>query len=456
MFWLARTRKEYTAKEGHIYAMDTLNTPGIGRTVAKVLVVITIVSIIVLFLPWQQNIRGQGQLTALHPENRPQRIESAIAGRIAKWEVAEGDYVNKGDTILTLTEIKDKYFDPDLLLKIENQIEAKTSALQFKEKKREAYTAQIRALKNAMSIKLEQAENKLLQAKLKVDSDSLKWVASMLNNDNAESVADRNRKRYEAGNITLTKYQDLTAKNLEASAKENTAYNKFLESKSILLNAAANISGTQAEYLDKINKADSELNSSISDIFDAQATLTKLRNEFVNVDIRQQQYNVVSPQTGYLVKALKVGLGETIKEGEAVAIVMPQSIDRAVEMYVKAMDIPFISKGRKVRIQFDGWPALQFSGWQNVSVGTFGGVVEVIDAVNSKAGEFRILVRPDPDDEEWPEQLRIGSGIKGWVMLDDVPIWYEIWRQMNGFPPDVYDDISNASKPSTKIKKPKK
>jgi hypothetical protein len=99
-----------------------------------------------------------------------------------------------------------------------------------------------------------------------------------------------------------------------------------------------------------------------------------------------------------------------------------------------------ISKGRKVRIEFDGFPALQFSGWPSVSVGSFGGTVEVIDFVNTKPGEFRILVIPDPTDDKWPKQIRNGSGIQGWVMLDDVPVWYEIWRQLNGFPPSLYEE----------------
>ena len=139
-----------------------------------------------------------------------------------------------------------------------------------------------------------------------------------------------------------------------------------------------------------------------------------------------------------MVKALKAGIGETIKEGESVVQIMPKNPELAVEMYVKAMDVPLIQTGRKVRIQFDGWPALQFSGWPNVSVGTFGGVVRVIDRVNSVGGQYRILVTEDPEDEPWPELLRIGSGTKGWVMLDNVAVWYEIWRNLNGFPPSLY------------------
>jgi membrane fusion protein, adhesin transport system len=99
--------------------------------------------------------------------------------------------------------------------------------------------------------------------------------------------------------------------------------------------------------------------------------------------------------------------------------------------------VPLIQKGREVRLQFEGFPALQFSGWPSVSVGTFGGTVEVIDLVDSKNGEYRLLIKPKKDDEIWPKQIRMGSGVFGWVMLQDVPVWYEIWRQLNAFPPTL-------------------
>jgi adhesin transport system membrane fusion protein len=125
----------------------------------------------------------------------------------------------------------------------------------------------------------------------------------------------------------------------------------------------------------------------------------------------------------------------------------------AVEMTVRAMDVPLIEAGRKVRIQFDGWPALQFSGWPNVSVGTFGGLVKVIDRVDDTGGNYRILVTPDPNDEPWPEQLRMGSGTKGWVMLDNVKVGYEIWRQLNGFPPSLYEAPESNDKGAKAAKK---
>jgi len=102
-----------------------------------------------------------------------------------------------------------------------------------------------------------------------------------------------------------------------------------------------------------------------------------------------------------------------------------------------------------VRIQFDGWPAIFFSGWPNASFGTYAGKVVAIETFISDNGKFRILIAPDPEGEPWPENLRVGSGAYTIALLEDVPIWYEMWRQLNGFPPNYY-------RPDTKDAKPKK
>ncbi|WP_109831644.1 HlyD family secretion protein [Reichenbachiella versicolor] len=429
-------KAQYTETE--IYTLRTLKTPGTGRVLARWLMGLSAVFIILLFLPWQQNIRGTGKITAFTPANRPQSVESAIAGRIANWNIREGQFVNEGDTILTLSEIKDKYFDPDLLLRMREQLEAKEQSISSKTSKSEALRSQIRALNQAKNVKYKQAQNKLKQTRLKLTSDSVDFLAQEVRFQNFKNQYERNKKLYEAGNTTLTKFQDKESKYQEARMKIVSSENKYLQTKAEVINAEVNLAGVQAEYQDKINKAESNLNATLADMFDSQASLSKLRNEYSNMQIRNEQYQVLAPQSGYLVKAMRAGIGETIKEGEAVATIMPADPDIAVEMYVQAMDVPLISIGRKVRIEFDGWPALQFSGWPSVSVGTFGGVVQVIDFVQSKQGKFRILVTPDPDDDPWPALLRFGSGTNGWVMLDSVPLWFELWRQLNGFPPSLY------------------
>lgn len=439
--------------DGQLYTLKTLKTPSAGRILARILMSLFGVFLIILFVPWQQNIRGAGDLTAFAPQNRPQSVESAIAGRIASWNIREGQFVNKGDTILTLTEIKDKFFDPELLTRLQEQLTAKQEAIGSKKLKAEALRTQIKALKEGASIKNLQTTNKLTQAELKLVSDSIDYESEKVRFQNFKNQYERNKVLYEAGNIALTKFQDIESKFQESRMKVVSAENKFLQSKAELENARVDIAGVQAEYQDKISKSISDLNATLADLSDSEASYAKLRNENANMEIRNQQYQVVAPQSGYIVKAMQAGIGETIKEGEAVVTIMPEQADLAVQMYVKAMDVPLISKGRKVRIEFDGWPALQFSGWPSVSVGTFGGVVKVIDYVNTKPGEFRILVTPDPDDQPWPDRLRMGSGTKGWVMLDNVPVWYEIWRQLNGFPPSLYEAPEPDNVETTEQKK---
>jgi multidrug resistance efflux pump len=411
MLNLSRQRIDKIIAQEKLYSLRAIKTPKAGKILARWLLGISIIFLIILFVPWQQNIRGTGSVTAFNPMNRPQTVESIIAGRIQTWHIREGEYVEKGDTIITLTEVREKYFDPQLLARLREQILAKENSLEAKDQKAKALARQIGALRDALT-------NKLGQAKAKLEAERIRF-------QNAQNQYERNKKLFEAGNIPLTKFQDIEYRYQGAQADYT--------------NATIELDQVEAEYLDKISKAESDRSNTQAEMFDTEAELAKLKNEYSNMQIRNEQYQILAPQNGVVVKALKAGLGETIKEGDAVCTIMPLTIDDlAIEMYIKAMDVPLISKGRKVRVEFDGWPALQFSGWPSVSVGTFGGEVRVIDYVNSRPGEFRILVTPDKADETWPKQLRVGSGVKGWVMLDDVPVWYEIWRQLNGFPPSLY------------------
>lgn len=423
-----------------LYTLKTLKTPSSGRNLARWLIGLSIVFFIMLFVPWQQNIRGNGEITAFNPSNRPQFVESTIAGRIDRWRVREGQHVTKGDTILTLTEVKEKFFNPELLLRLNEQIVAKEAEIKSKDAKAAALRNQIKALNDGLDVKYETAQNKLEQTRFKLTSDSVDFLAEKVRFGNFENQLERNKTLYEAGNIALTTIQDIQSKYEESRMKVVSSENKYQESQVELVNARVNLAGVQAEFQDKISKAESDLNATLADLYDSQGSLAKLKNEYRNMEIRNEQYQVIAPQSGIVVRAIQAGIGETIKDGEAVVTIMPENPDIAVQMYVRAMDVPLISRDRQVRIEFDGWPALQFSGWPSVSVGTFGGLVQVIDQVNSTGGEFRILVTPDPNDEPWPEQLRLGSGTKGWVMLDNVPVWYEIWRQLNGFPPSLYEE----------------
>ncbi len=424
-------------------SMSVLQSPRAGIILARWLGGIGIFLFLVLFLPWQQNIIATGEVTAFSPKNRPQTIQSAIPGRISEWKIREGQPVSKGDTILTLTEIKDKYFDPELLTRLQEQITAKEASIDAKEQKVQALERQVNALKESMVLKIQQAQNKIKQSNLKLASDSMSFEAEKVGFSIAENQFKRQKTMYEQGLKSLTELQEKEQKFQQSQAKLLSSENKFLASKNELINARIELSSIEAEYLEKISKAESDISMTRSELYDGSGSLSKLVNEYANMRIRSEQYHIIAPQNGFVVKALKTGIGETIKEGEGVVTVMPDNPDMAVELFVKPMDVPLLSEGRRVRIQFDGWPALQFSGWPIVAVGTFGGVVEVIDYVETdyKQGKYRVLIKPDPGfDGDWPEQLRVGSGAKGFIMLDEVSLWYEIWRLYNGFPPSLKEE----------------
>jgi hypothetical protein len=113
------------------------------------------------------------------------------------------------------------------------------------------------------------------------------------------------------------------------------------------------------------------------------------------------------------------------------------------------MDLALLNIGQDVRLQFDGYPAIVFSGWPNSSYGTFSGKISAIESNRNENGKFRTLIIPDTTQKNWPSNLKIGTGVQGFALLNNVPIWYEFWRQLNGFPPDFYTiDIKEKDKKS--------
>lgn len=408
------------------------------KVIRKIIISVFIIALIFLFLPWTQNISGSGYVTTLKPNQRPQTIHTAIAGRIENWYVQEGDYVKKGDTILFLSEIKEDYLDPNLVENTGNQVKAKESAALSYDQKVQALSQQMGAIESERSLKLEQAKNKLRQAYLKVKSDSTDLIAIKNQKQIAETQFNRTLGLQKEGLKPMTAVEEKKVKLQEMEAKLFTQENKFLASKNEVLNATMEINRIQAEYSEKVAKANSDKQTAMSSKFDTEAQINKLKNQYTNYQIRNGMYYVTAPQDGYVNRALQSGIGETIKEGTAVVSIMPSNYDIAVETYVDPADFPLISKGSKVRVWFDGWPTIVFSGWPDISYGTFGGVIVAKENFISTNGKYRVLIAPDPDDKKWPSQLSIGAGTQTMALLNDVPIWFEIWRTLNGFPPNYY------------------
>jgi multidrug resistance efflux pump len=394
--------------------------------------------VVILFLPWTQNIRAKGNVTTLYQEGRPQELNTIIAGRVMKWKVKEGDFVKKGDTILQLGEVKPEYFDPKLLERTQQQINAKQMAIDAYEQKANTANAQIGALESARELKLNQLEIKTRQLLLKQLSDSNDVVA--VNNEwqIAKRQIESAKTMLDSGVIALIDFERRKATYQNAIAKKVSAENKLLQTKQELQAIKVEINFTIQEYADKIAKAQGERYGSMSNMSSGAADVSKLENLYSNYDIRNQLYYITAPQNGQVTKAKKAGIGEMVKEGEMLVEIVPEKAQLAVELYIDPMDLPLINIGQPIRFIFDGYPAIVFSGWPAASYGTFSGIISAIERSTSDNGKFRILAVENKQEKPWPAQLRIGGGASGIALLKNVSIGYELWRNINGFPPEYY------------------
>lgn len=408
------------------------------QTIKRTIWVLSVLLIIILFLPWTQNVSGTGSVTTLKPNQRPQTIHTAIAGRIEKWYVNEGDYVKKGDTILYISEIKEDYLDPNLVENTGNQVKAKENAVVSYENKVKALELQMNAIENEKNLKYKQAQNKLKQAHLKVKSDSIDFEASKTQLKIAQTQFNRAVNLHKEGLKPLTDVEAKRMKLQETEAKIVTQENKYIASQNEVLNATMELNRIVAEYAEKNAKASSDKQTALSSQFDTEAQVNKLKNQYTNYQIRNGMYYVLAPQNGYVNRALQSGIGETLKDGTPIVSIMPADFDIAVETFVRPADFPLIHKGEKVRVWFDGWPSIVFSGWPGASFGTFGGIIVAKENFISENGKYRVLIAPDSNDKKWPKELSIGAGVQTIALLEDVPIWFEIWRTLNGFPPNFY------------------
>lgn len=425
------------------------------RIFSRLLGIFFLFLIIIMFLPWTQNIRNRGYVTTINPNQRPQTINSIIAGKIERWYVKEGTAVKKGDTLLVLSEIKDDYFDPMLLDRTQQQINSKKLSVGSYIEKIKALDNQIEALSKTQVLKLEQSKNYIQQAYLKIKTDSIEVEAANTNYSIAVDQFQRMEKLYKDGLKSLTDLENRKLKLQEAQAKKISAQNKLLASRNELINAKVEYNSIQNQYLDKLSKAESEKYTAMSSLYDAEIDVTKMQNQYSNYLVRAGNYYIISTQDGYITKLYKSGIGETVSAAEPILSIMPADFNLAVEMYVLPQDMPLIHVGSKVRMAFDGWPAIVFSGWPNTSYGTYGGKVVAIDNIISENGKYRIMVAQDTTEQKWPSEIRVGSGASCITLFKDVKIGYEIWRNLNGFPPDYYKELNEVTNNKNSISKKK-
>jgi hypothetical protein len=173
----------------------------------------------------------------------------------------------------------------------------------------------------------------------------------------------------------------------------------------------------------------------------------KLSRVDVNLS-RQSVQTVTAPRDGVILSVNAGDAATYVNAGDILATFVPETPERVIEIFVDGRDIALVQTGAKARIQFEAWPAVQFSGWPSVAVGTFGGLVQSVDPSAQPNGRFRILIAEDPDDANpWPEEryVRIGAKVRSWILLETVPVGYELWRQLNNFPPELTQNTSTAT-----------
>lgn len=400
--------------------------------------------VLLMLLPWTQNVRAKGSVTTLKPNQKPQSLHSIIAGQINSWYVQEGDFVKKGDTLLKISEIKDAYFDENLLQRTQNQVNFKRESIKIYDDKIKAQEEQLALLKHLKDLKLSQTKIKLQQAGLKAKNDSIYHAAKVVDYSVTQYQYSRTDSLYKEGLKSLTDLEAKRIKLQQTKAYEFEALNKWLNSQNELVNLKLELSNVEMKYKSDYNKIQSERFSTISQKLNTETELEKLQNQFSNYEFRSGLYYITAPQDGYITQTISSGIGETIKEGQEILTIMPNNYELAVAIYVEPIDLPLMKTGEKVRIQFDGWPSIVFSGWPNASHGTYGGIIYAIDQNISANGKYRLLIKQDPEDHPWPKELRFGSGSNTMILLNDVPIFYELWRKINGFPPDFYQGNANA------------
>jgi adhesin transport system membrane fusion protein len=386
-----------------------------SRILARMLVFVSVLVVLgVFFLPWQQFVRGTGRVIAFNPLDRRVNIEAPVQGRVKRLYVVENQVVRKGEP---LVELQDN--DPNLIANLQLQHDAAVARRAAAQQRVDDLTAQILNQELAKPQAIDAAQQRVNAEAFQLEANDLNYrrMAQLV------QTGDISQREYELARLAI----DSSRANLAA--------------------AQAVMERTSREFDAAIAATKASRGVAESDVAAAERDIAA-----VDIQISQTRQLVIEAPRDGIVLSVAVNEGMFLRPGSPICVVIPETEERFVEAWVDGMDMPLITArhpdsrgtmvpGSLVRLQFEGWPAIQFMGWPSVAVGTFGGEVIAVDATDDGQGRFRIVVAPDAEDAAWPgtRWLRQGVRTKAWVLLRQVPLWSEIWRQLNGFPPVVAD-----------------
>ncbi len=427
------------------------STRRIQIAAAAVLLLLVITAVALTFLPWQQSARGYGRVLALSPQERVQEVLSPSKGIIERISegLVEGSYVRRGQELLELKP---------MAVNLQDQVDAQRANLQSKleiaNQKVDIYTANVENYKSVRQFTIAAAEQAIeaAKAKLAAKESSIPGYESKVRQ--AKLNYERQRQLQRSG-LAATKEVEKLEKDLDVALAE------LEQLKADVMTAQSELAEKKADLDGKRTKAETEVQKAEGDLAAARSDVETINKDLGDLDIKLGELDrlvVRAPANGTIHRLPVFVGGQTVKESGYLLTIVPEVTEPAVELLIDGNDLPLVHLGDEVRLQFEGWPAIQFSGWPAVARGTFGGKVTTIDLTDDGIGRFRVLVT-QPDKAEWPESryLRQGVQANGWVMLDTVPLYYEIWRQLNGFPPQTEPKVGKdaGSKTDDKGKKPK-
>jgi multidrug efflux pump subunit AcrA (membrane-fusion protein) len=401
-----------------------------GRLIAIAFAVFVLA---LVFAPWQQSVTGTGRVIAYAPLERQQAIETPIAGRVVEWHVEEGEHVQEGQLLAVISDN-----DPELIDRLERARSSTETRLSTAKDGVNVVLQQIIALEAAQTAALSAAASRIDMALDRLTAAEQARDAAVAGKRAADLNLERQKSLAEAG-LTSTRnleLAELAAETADADLERARASLRAADGEIRALRAERR--RVEADTAADIEKARASLQSIKSDVGKYEADLADREVEVA----RQHTMRITAPRPGAVLRLLAKQGGEFVAAGDPIVILVPETDARAVEIWVDGNDVPLVSPGRVVRLQFEGWPAVQFVGWPSVAVGTFAGEVAFVDATDDGHGHFRIVVIPtggDAEDEQWPDGrfLRQGVQANAWILLDNVRLGFEMWRQWNGLPPAI-------------------
>jgi len=411
-------------------------TPAFVRRYAKFLgFAFFILPLISMFLPWQQNVSANGQVTAFSASERIQNIDAPVSGVISKWYVQEGSVVKKGDLLLEISDI-DPMFKDRLQLKrnnFESKLDAKKSEL-------EAYEVQLKSLISSRDAKIAAANFKLDVANQKILASSESVSASEATFDTAEFQAKRMQRLLKDGLVSKRDVEVAERDLILAKRSLNSGRANYNSAKAEAQSAKAEIQQIRAETKASLDSNNAVISKIKGELADSENSLTSSE---INLS-RQSMQKVIAPRDGVIFRLPINTQSQVVSKGQSLLTIVPDTASRAVQLWVDGRDAPLVVNGSEVRLEFEGWPAIQVAGWPEVGIGTFRGKVAFVDSADNGQGNFRIMVVPTAG-EKWPSAkfLRQGVSAKAWILLNEVSIGYELWRLVNGFPARLPQETSN-------------